>query len=85
MAENYQLFVHAKSLASLPKSGKNRESVIAFLDYLEGNHHLGSEIQEFDPSSGRTFFVSIISGYSITWWVDSPVREVKVVRIDRMS
>jgi len=35
MKLDYRVFVYLESLSVLPKTGKRREAVISFLDYLE--------------------------------------------------
>ena len=32
-------------------------------------------------SDGRDWQVAVIAGHAVVWWVDSPVREVKIVAI----
>ena len=34
-------------------------------------------------SDGRDWQVAVIAAHAVVWWVDSPVREVKVVAIRR--
>lgn len=81
MSHKYRVFVHAESLGILPRSGKRREAVFSFFEYLELNHGEEGDVSFIDPESRRTYFVSTVSGYTITWWVDSPVKEIKVVKI----
>jgi hypothetical protein len=34
-------------------------------------------------TSGRSWQVAVIATHAVVWWVDSPVREIKVVTIRR--
>jgi hypothetical protein len=81
MAEDYKVFVHMDVLGILPKSGARRKSVLEFLASLGSFAHLGGDYQEKDPENGRPVEVSLVAGYALTWWVDAPVREVKLVQI----
>jgi len=81
MAKDYRVFAHLEVLDSLPKSGKRRAAVIQFLQILGQVAHLGGDYERDDPDLDRTVSVSEISGFAITWWIDEPVLEVKVVDI----
>ena len=69
------------ALATLPKTGKRRLAVIGYLQILGQIAHLGGDYEVNDPETGRRFNVSEVAGYAITWWIDAPVGEVKVVDI----
>ncbi len=81
MAKNYRVFVHLNALGILPKSGKRRAAVIEHLQILGQIAHLGGDYEVNDPETGRPFKVTEVAGYAITWWIDVPVGEVKVVDI----
>lgn len=81
MARDYRVFVHLEALDSLPKTGKRRTALIGFLSILGDIAHLGGDYTRKDPETGRPFNVSEVAGYAVTWWIDAPVYEVKVVDI----
>lgn len=83
MARDYKVFVHFRALESLPKTGKARFEVVRFLEILGEIAHLGGDHTRRDPETGRTFQVSEVAGFMITWWIDAPVHEAKVVDITR--
>lgn len=78
---DYAVCIHLEALEVLPKSGKRREQVIDFIRHLGPIAHLGGDFQTTDPESGRPMEVTEVGGYALTWWIDGPVREVKVVDI----
>ena len=81
MAKQYRVFVHLEALEILPKSGKRRAAVINHLQILGEIAHLGGDYVLKDPETGRPFNVTEVAGFAITWWIDAPVSEVKVVDI----
>ena len=81
MAENYRVFVHFEILDALPKSGKRRETVIRFLEVLGQIAHFGGDYEKIEPRTGRSVNVSEISGFAITWWIDAPAMEIKVIDV----
>lgn len=34
-----------------------------------------------DPESGRSVWFSEVAGFVISWWIDEPVGEVKIIDI----
>ncbi len=85
MNHDYRVYIHTESLSVLPRTGRRREAVLDYLDYLESNHHLAASSSYPDPESSRIYQVSTVSGFTITWWVDHPVMEVKIVKIEVKS
>lgn len=83
MGESYRVFVHFGALEALPRSGQRRVRVLSFLKELGEIAYLGGDYVRHDPETGRPYQVSVIAGFAVTWWIDSPVREVKVVDIRR--
>jgi hypothetical protein len=81
VARDYRVYVHQEALALLPKTGRRRDSVLRFLANLAQFAHLGEDFEAVDSETGRVVQVTEVSGYAITWWIDGPVREVKVVDI----
>jgi hypothetical protein len=81
MARDYRVVIDLEALDSLPRSGKRREVVISYLRELSEIAHLGGDFQLSDPETQRPFEVSIVAGYAVTWWIDAPVHNVKVIDI----
>ena len=81
MAKEYRVFVHLEALDTLPISGKRRAAVVDHLQILGQIAHLGGDYTVNDPETGRPFNVTEVAGYAITWWIDAPVGEVKIVDI----
>lgn len=38
-----------------------------------------------DPESSRRFEVTHVAGFAVTWWIDGPVYEVKVVDVHAIT
>lgn len=79
--KRYKLFVHYETLDVLPKTGPRREAINQFLASLPDNAFLGGDYEEIDPDSGSPVWISEVAGYVISWWIDSPVNEMKVLDI----
>ncbi len=77
----FRLFVHFASLENLPRSGFKRDQVEAFLVGLTHHADAGGDYKDIEPKSAREVWVSEVAGYLISWWIDSPAWEVKVVDI----
>jgi hypothetical protein len=81
MPKAYNVFVNFECLESLPRAGRYRQALVRFIRGLGEIAHLGGDFQVVDPASARRFEVSIVSGFAVTWWIDGPAYEVKVVDI----
>ena len=81
MPGEYQVVVVLEALEVLPQSGKRRKSVLDFLRGLKDFAFLGGDFQVKDPMTLRSFEVSLVAGYAVTWWIDIPVHQVMVVDI----
>jgi len=77
----YRVFVHVESLELLPKSGRRREEVASFIRSLEFPDEDTSDFSFDDPETNRPNYVTVVAGFAVTWWIDSPVSEVKIVSI----
>ena len=67
MRDDYRVFVHTEALDVLPKSGRRRETVIAFLRDLGHRWSLGGDYKEEEPQTGRSVNVTEIMGFAVTW------------------
>jgi len=81
MARNYRVLLGIEAIEVLPKSGRRRQSVLSFVKGLSQFAHLGGDFEVSDPATQRTFQVTAVAGFAITWWTDDAVNEVKVVDI----
>jgi len=81
MARDYNVIIDLDAVESLPKSGKRREEVIAYLRWLSGAVRIRGDIRFQDEFSQRTYEVSLIAGFAITWWLDAPIESIRVVDI----
>ncbi len=85
MARDYRVYVHFEALEVLPRTGRRRCAVVSFLQVLGKIAHLGGDYVRNDPLSGRPFEVTEVAGFAVTWWIDAPADEVKVVDIHPCS
>lgn len=81
MPHRYCVVIALDALEALPRGGKRRKFILNFLKQLCENPYDGGDFQIIDPVSERMLEVSIVKGFSVIWWVDAPVSEVKVVEI----
>ena len=81
MTPAYRVLMDLDALASLPRSGKRRAKVLEMLAGLSENADLGGDFEIHDPETSRPFQVSCVAGFAITWWIDHPVLEVKIIDI----
>lgn len=44
----------------------------------------GGDFQVRDSESSRTFEVSTVAGFAVTWWIDGPAEEVKIINVREM-
>jgi len=81
MATGYQVVVVLDALEVLPRTGKPRAAVFKFLHGLKDFAFLGGDFQVKEQETHRSFEVSLVSGYAVTWWIDVPVNQVMIVDI----
>ena len=73
----YKVFINLDILSEVPASGKAREQILNFIKSLADDPFQSGDYSDIDDV-GRTIFTKIVASYAITYWADSPVREVKV-------
>ena len=81
MASLYKLYLRREALEflqALPR--KRRLEIWDVLEMLEGSPGTEGDFKEFDDSE-RPVEVLIIGRYSIVFWVDHAVCEVKVIEV----
>ena len=76
----YAVFINEQALASAPRSGMQRESVMKFIRSLAGNPNFAGDFTEKD-NAGRVVQVKVIGRYAVTFWADHAVSEIKVTHI----
>lgn len=81
MTPAYRVLIDLEALASLPRTGKRRGAVLKMLAGLSDNADQGGDFEITDPETSRPFQVSCVAGFAITWWIDYPALEVKVIDI----
>ena len=79
MGSAYDLYVrHEVYLAIGSIKNKPRGEIIRFLESLSSDPFQKGDYQDRTPE-GREIQVKVIGSYALLYWVDHPVREVKVV------
>ena len=63
MARDYNIIIDLDAVESLPKSGRRREEVIAYLRWLSGAARIAGDIRFQDELSQRTYEVSLVAGF----------------------
>ena len=81
MARDYKIIIDLDAVESLPKSGRRREEIVAYLRWLSRAAKTQGDIRFRDEISQRTYEVSLVAGFSITWWLDAPIESIKVIDI----
>lgn len=81
MIHRYRVLIDLEAFDSLPRSGKRREAVFALISGLSDHAEIGGDFEVSDPMTARPFQVSLIAGFAVTWWIDYPAVEVKVIDI----
>jgi hypothetical protein len=76
----YVVFISELALASAPKSGSQRESVMKFIRSLADNPGEIGDFTEKDDA-GRVLQVKVIGRHAIAFWADHAVSEIKVTHI----
>ena len=76
----YQVYINQEALLWAPRSGPSRKAVMDFIHSLATDPHSTGDFAERDEV-GRTVYVKIVGRFSITFWADHPVSEVKVTHI----
>lgn len=78
---NYRVLVDIACLNALPRSGKRRDEVLSFCEDLGNVLYDATDFQIKELETSRIVEVSVRHGFTITWWVDAPVKRVVVIDI----
>jgi len=76
----YKVYINQEVVLSAPRSGSQRQQVMAFITSLANNPNCSGDFSEKDQV-GRTVQVKIVGRFAITFWPDHSVSEVKVTHI----
>ena len=76
----YDVFLHEKLLECSPRSGPQRQRIMSFVRSLAEDPFQAGDYQDTDPE-GNPVEIKIIGKYAVTYHVDHPVKEVKIVNI----
>ncbi len=84
MPREYVLFLRFEA-AALYRSLRRpeRDQLERFFDFLESYPHLKGETTERDDV-GRVVEVKFISKFKVVYWADHAVKEIKLLRIERL-
>jgi hypothetical protein len=77
----YQVWLSQAAFAYLEAiDDAERQRLIAWMERLPNQPDVRGDFQE-RSGDGREWEVSVVAVHAIIWWVDGPVREIKVVAI----
>jgi hypothetical protein len=76
----YQVYINQEALLTAPRSGAQRNKVMAFIHSLATNPNSTGDFSEKDPV-GRAVQVKIVGRFAITFWADHAVSEVKITHV----
>lgn len=77
---DYEVYMHIALLDSVPKSGVQRRKVLDFIYSLRKYPGTLGDFIDKDVSS-RERQIKIIGDYAVTFWLDSPVKIIMVVKV----
>ncbi len=76
----YKVYINQEVLFSAPRSGSQRQQVMAFISSLGNDPYCLGDFSETDKT-GRTVQVKIVGRFAITFWPDHAVSEIKITHI----
>jgi len=82
--ERYQVFLNYQILEEIPRTGKSRSAVLAFIASLGNDPFQAGDYSEVDEV-GRPIFTKIVGRYAVTFWPDTPDRSVKIVKVEQIG
>ena len=84
MPSDYVVFMRLEVVA-LYRSLKRPEKELLerFFDFLQRHPYLKGEATERD-AIGRPVEVKFIGKFKVVYWLDSPVKEVKILKLERI-
>ena len=76
----YAVFIHDSLVPLAPKSAIERRRLMELIRLLGDHPFTRGDFREADPD-GRNREVKIVGRYSVSWWADHAVKEIKVTNI----
>ena len=84
MSSDWQFVLNESSVGFLLScKARQRESLIKALQQLAANPAQRGDYEGRD-STGRPICLKLIEGFFITYWCDNYVKELRVIRIERV-
>lgn len=84
MRGDYVLYVRSEAVSFYHALRRPEKEVIErFFDALENNPFLKGETTELDEV-GRTVQVKFMGRFKVVFWADHPVKEVKILKLERL-
>lgn len=84
MSVEYVLFMHSEVVETYRSLRRTEKDLLGqFFDLLENYPTLEGETTERDDS-GRTVQVKFVGKFKVVYWADHPVKEIKILRLDRL-
>ena len=80
----YKVFTQLDASNAIPRSGRQRQKILAFLASLQEFPLASVDYINQDASSSDQH-VKYIDDYSITYWIDEAIKAVMVVDIQRRN
>ncbi len=78
----YKVLVTIEVLQMESPNQVDRRRILSFLESLANTPDLVGDYTESDDT-GRRIQIKIVGEYALSYWADHPVKEVKVVRIEK--
>jgi mRNA-degrading endonuclease RelE of RelBE toxin-antitoxin system len=76
----HEVYLHAGLLEQIPRSGPQRQKILAFIRHLRDHPEARGDFTDKDASL-RQRQIKIIGEYAVTYWYDAPVKTVMVVDV----
>ena len=84
MSNDWNLVLDEDAISQLLAArAVDRRRLLAVLQNLKQDPYQAGDFIELDDT-GRTLQVKLFGAYSVTWWPDSFVKEIRVVVIERI-
>ena len=77
---DYSVYLHLDLLEIIPARGQQRRLIMNFVRSLASNPHAPGDFTDQDETL-RTRQIKVVGRYTITYWVDDPVKAVMIVDV----
>ena len=78
----YKVLISIEILHVKRPSRRDRELILKFLESLSNDPNKRGDYEERDHV-GRQVQIKIVGDFALTYWADHPVKEIKVIRIEK--